>query len=259
MNFSETNTVREIVVSLPASTRLFEGLGIDYCCGGQRPLSEACERANVAVSEVLRSLAEIAAANPEGTERDWQRESLAALTNYIVEKHHVFTKNELPRLERLLNKVCGVHGQNHPELLRLRELFGGLQHELGTHLLKEEQVLFPYIERLEEAATSGHRVQPPFFGTVRNPVRMMMMEHERAGETLEQMRALTQGYTAPADACISYRTLYDALAAFAADLHQHIHLENNILFPRAEALERDSEPTWQGDFAPSTEHRCFGH
>jgi regulator of cell morphogenesis and NO signaling len=258
MNFNETDTVKEIVVNLPAATRLFEGLGIDYCCGAQRPLSEACAKAAVPVAEVLRSINRLAETPPAAPERDWQREPLAALINHIVEKHHVYTKDELPRLARLLNKVCDAHGQRHPELFRLRELFGGLQQELDTHLLKEEQVLFPYIERLEEAFAGGRAAAPPFFGTVRNPVRVMMTEHDTAGETLELMRAAASGYAVPADACASYRTLYAALAAFEADLHQHIHLENNILFPRAEAMEREAAPARQaaGEF---NEHRCFGH
>jgi regulator of cell morphogenesis and NO signaling len=258
MQITETSSVREIVVALPASTRLFEGLGIDYCCGGQRPLGEACAKAAVPVDEVLRSINRLAATPPAEPERDWQREPLAALISHIVEKHHVYTKDELPRLERLLNKVCDAHGQRHPELLGLREMFSGLQAELNTHLLKEEQVLFPYIERLEEAFAAQRAVAPPFFGTVRNPVRMMMNEHDTAGETLEMMRAAAGAYAVPADACPSYRTLYGALAAFEADLHQHIHLENNILFPRAEAMEREVAPARQaaGEF---NEHRCFGH
>jgi regulator of cell morphogenesis and NO signaling len=257
MQITETSTVREIVVTLPAATRLFEGLGIDYCCGGQRPLGEACAKAAVPVAQVLNSLSRLAAPAPDSPERDWQREPLAALINHIVEKHHVYTKDELPRLERLLNKVCEAHGERHGELFRLRELFGPLRQELDTHLLKEEQVLFPYIERLEEAFTNKQGVAPPFFGTVRNPVRMMMTEHDTAGETLELMRAAAGGYAVPADACPSYRTLYGALAAFEADLHQHIHLENNILFPRAEAMEAEVAPARQaGEF---NEHRCFGH
>lgn len=259
MNFNETNTIREIVVSIPASTRLFEGLGIDYCCGGQRPLMEACQKANIQVNEVLGSLEKLVQADPESQERDWQAESLTELTNYIVEKHHVFTKAELPRLEKLMAKVCTVHGQNHPELLRLRDLFDVLHQELGPHLLKEEQVLFPYIERMEEAFINQRGVQPPFFGTVKNPVRMMMMEHDSAGDVLAEMRHLTNGYQPPPDVCISYRTLYAALAAFEADLHQHIHLENNILFPRAEAMERALEPLWQSNAPDFNEHRCFGH
>ncbi|HYE72054.1 MAG TPA: iron-sulfur cluster repair di-iron protein [Blastocatellia bacterium] len=258
MNFNETNTVREIVVNIPASTRLFEGLGIDYCCGGQRPLIEACRKANIQVSEVLGSLEKLIQTNQDTQERNWQNEPLTVLTSYIVEKHHVFTKAELPRIEKLLAKVVTVHGQNHPELISLIELFDGLNQELGPHLLKEEQVLFPYIERMEEAFITKRGIQPPFFGTVKNPVRMMM-EHDSAGDVLAAMHDLTNGYQTPPDVCISYQTLYSALEAFEADLHQHIHLENNILFPRAEVMERAVEPIWQTNSSDSNGHQCFGH
>lgn len=260
MKFTETDTVREIAVALPAATRLFESLSIDYCCGGQRPLGEACGKANVTVAEVLRSLEELAAEqSAEADARDWQKESLTALVRHIVDTHHVYTKDELPRLEGLFEKVCNAHGERHPELFRLRELFAGLNYELSTHLLKEEQVLFPYIEHLEEAFNEQRRVMPPFFGTVKNPVRMMMMEHDTAGDTLAEMRQVSGNYAAQADACISFRTLYGALEAFELDLHQHIHLENNILFPRAEELERAAEPALQAAGDKFHEHRCFGH
>jgi regulator of cell morphogenesis and NO signaling len=138
----------------------------------------------------------------------------------------------------LLGKVCSVHGGNHPEVLRIRAAFDGLAQELTTHMMKEEMVLFPYIARMEESVTAHEPVLPPPFGSVQNPVAMMRHEHDNAGEALREMRRISSGYTPPPDACISYRTLYQALAEFEADLHQHIHLENNILFPRAIEMER---------------------
>jgi regulator of cell morphogenesis and NO signaling len=154
-----------------------------------------------------------------------------------VEKHHTFTRQELARLEALLVKVCGVHGQNHPELFRIQEQFQELNRDLEPHMLKEERVLFPYIIQMEEAAKNNRPNVVPPFGTVRNPVKVMMAEHDAAGDILREMRELSSDYTVPEDACISYQTLYGALAALEADLHQHIHLENNILFPRAAEME----------------------
>lgn len=260
MTINANNTVRELAVAMPGATRIFEEFGIDYCCGGSRSLTDACQAAQVSVEEVLSSL-EQAQSSAQANEQaiDWQTAPLTALASYIVDKHHVFTKQELTRLEQLLAKVYSVHGQNHPELLRLQALFQTLSQELTPHMLKEEQVLFPYINRLEEALSEKRAVPPPFFGTVRNPVRMMMLEHETAGEVLSEMRAASNNYTVPQDACISYQTLYEALAAFEEDLHQHIHLENNILFPRAQEVESAARPEWQNAAQEDQEHRCFGH
>ena len=145
---------------------------------------------------------------------------------------------ELARLGPLFDKVCSVHGKNHPELLDARASFSGLSQELTMHMMKEEKVLFPYIVRMEEAVIQQEPVLPPPFGSVQSPISMMEHEHESAGNALRAMRQASSGYTTPPDACVSYQTLYRALAEFEADLHQHIHLENNILFPRAIAMEQ---------------------
>ena len=228
-------TVREIAIQVPESTRLFEKLKIDYCCGGNRPLTEACGSAGVNIDNVIEMLGEVRQSKPDAN--GFSDLSLSALTTHIVSTHHVFTRDEMNRLEELALKVIGAHGANHPELLHIGELFQRLCDELRPHMLKEEQVLFPYIVAMEQAAT---RNQPrPFapFGTVKNPVRMMMMEHDKAGEILGELRDLTANYQVPPDGCISYQTLYQALEGFEKDLHQHIHLENNILFPKAVELE----------------------
>jgi regulator of cell morphogenesis and NO signaling len=146
-------------------------------------------------------------------------------------------RSESPRIEALAAKVVGVHGKNHPELIEVQKVFSALAAELSVHLMKEEQILFPYISRMEENVLAGEAAPPAMFGTVLNPVRMMMQEHDGAGDSLRSLRTVTKDYTVPADACISYRTLYQALQEYEADLHQHIHLENNILFPRAVAME----------------------
>ena len=232
-------TIRELALENPSATRVFEKLGIDYCCGGNRPLAEACRSVNLNASEVLASLEKAeqsARVVPE--EHDWQTELLADLIAHIQSTHHKFTREELARLGPLFDKVCSVHGKNHPELMEIRGIFEGLARELTAHLMKEEMVLFPYVVRMEEAAIEKGPIVPAPFGTVQNPVSMMEHEHDSAGNALRGMRAASKGYSAPADACVSYQTLYEALAAFESDLHQHIHLENNILFPRAVAMEK---------------------
>ncbi len=238
MSATMEKTLRELALEMPAATRIFEKLHLDYCCGGSQTLSQACDRAHLPVEQVLASLDEADrtghAALPD---RDWRGEPLSGLIAHIRNTHHRYTRDEIARLGPLFDKVCSVHGERHPELLNLRNIFGGLSQELTSHLMKEEMVLFPYVERMEESVLARQTVQPPPFGTVRNPVAMMLHEHDDAGQALRDLRSASDGYTAPADACISFQTLYRALAEFEEDLHQHIHLENNILFPRAVEME----------------------
>jgi len=238
MNVSGTKTVRELAVEIPNATRVFEKFGIDYCCGGKKSLDEACSAAKLPVDEVVKALE--ASAEPTAAEFALPSGSLAELIDHIVKTHHKFTREEIARLKALLEKVCSVHGKNHPELLAIRETFLGLAQELTLHLMKEENVLFPYIIRMEEAVVQNEPVLPAPFGTVQNPVRMMVQEHDGAGEALRGIRNASRDFSVPEDACISYQTLYQALPAFEADLHQHIHLENNILFPRAVEMEESA-------------------
>ena len=230
---SSEMTVREVAARVPESTRLFETLKIDYCCGGNRPLTEACVSAGVEVNNVMEQLSALGKSAPGDTAVDFQKLSLTELITHILETHHVFTKSEMNRIRVLTTKVIGAHGANHPELLTVGELFQRLCADLEPHMFKEEQVLFPYIVRTERAGT----VLPAPFGTVKNPIRMMMMEHDTAGDILRKLRAVTSDYRVPPDGCISYQTLYQALEEFEKDLHQHIHLENNVLFPKAVELE----------------------
>lgn len=234
-------TVGELAAENPAAPRIFEKLGIDYCCGGSRTLEEVCRAAGLAVEEVRDSLEmALEKARAAAPGRDWNAEPLADLIAHIQSTHHQYTRAAIARVLPLFDKVCGVHAEHHPELQQMRATFAGLAQELTLHLMKEELVLFPYVVRIEEAVTEKSAVPPAPFGTVRNPVAMMMNEHDSAGEALRVMRASSSGYTAPADACASFRALYQALAELEADLHQHIHLENNILFPRAIAMEQTS-------------------
>ena len=239
MSLSTTKTVRDLAVEFPGATRIFEKFGIDYCCGGNKSLEEACAASSLTADEVLDSL-KLAEETERATEKDrnWKEEPLADLIAHIKGTHHKYTREEIARLGRLFAKVCSVHGKNHPELEHVRAAFSGLAQELSTHMMKEEMVLFPYIVRMEEAVIEKEPVLPPPFGTVQNPVAMMMHEHDSAGDALRAMRQASAGYTPPGDACISFQTLYKALANFETDLHQHIHLENNILFPRAIEMEQ---------------------
>lgn len=227
-------SVRDLVLEKPAAARAFETLGIDYCCGGDQTLAQACSAAGRSVEEVSAAFQRLDVAP---SERDWRSASLTELAQHIVDKHHTFTQAEIVRIRGLIAKVVSVHGKNHPELDNLRLVFEELAAELTAHMAKEEEMLFPYIAEMEDAARFRRRPPSPMFGTVQNPVAAMIMEHEAAGQALDKMREITKSYTLPPDGCASYRALYQALPDFAADLHQHIHLENNILFLRSVELE----------------------
>lgn len=241
MALSATQTVRELATEVPNATRIFEKLGIDYCCGGGKSLEDACKQAKVPLQEVLQTLEQGSVpAAIAGNAQDFRQADLSGLVSHIVNTHHTYVKQEIPRLQKLLAKVVSVHGGNHPELLQAQHVFGGLAAELTSHMMKEEMVLFPYVTELEHTVRSGKRAPSAPFGTVNNPVHMMEMEHEAAGNALKELRSLTGDYTPPPDACFSYNTLFAAFRDFETDLHQHIHLENNILFPRAIAMEQEA-------------------
>jgi len=242
MNISPMTKVRDIALEFPQATRVLENLKIDYCCGGDRPLSDACATAGVEMENVMKLIEQAGKTLAEDGAFDPQRASLGQLIGYILDKHHVYTKEEMARLEPLAEKVLGAHGPNHPELGAIRDLLRELFTDLRQHMFKEEQILFPFVIQLEKAQTQNR--QPPFapFGTVNNPIRMMMMEHDTAGEILRKLRTLSADYQTPADGCVSYKTFYQALEAFEQDLHQHIHLENNLLFPKAIELEASLQP-----------------
>jgi|SRR6185437_1443887 len=239
MALSATQTIRQLATEIPNATRIFEKLGIDYCCGGAKTLEAACTQAKIPVEDVLQSLKQGAAPVVSGgAEPEIQQAGLSTMASHIVATHHAYVKQEIPRLEELLAKVVAVHGRNHPELAEAQQVFAGLAAELTTHMMKEEMVLFPYVTKLEQALQAGQRAPRAPFGPVSNPVQMMELEHESAGNALKQLRSLTGDYTPPADACFSYRTLFTALQEFETDMHRHVHLENNILFPRAIELEQ---------------------
>jgi regulator of cell morphogenesis and NO signaling len=236
MTFSNATKVKEIVLSNPGARRILEDAGVDYCCGGGKSLQEACLHADVPTKEILDRLRRNSEhVNP--VEANWTSASLSDLTRHIREKHHRYVREAISRIRPLLQKVNAKHGENHPEILVIENLFLQVGQEMIMHMQKEEQILFPYIDALECSVNGNGTLEPPFFQTVRNPIHSMMKEHDAAGDLVKQIRKASLGYAPPADACTSYRALYQELSEFEADLHQHVHLENNILFPRAVEME----------------------
>jgi regulator of cell morphogenesis and NO signaling len=230
-----TQTVRAIALENPASIRVFEEFGIDYCCGGHKPLGEACVAMNIAVDEVIEALQRAAA--PVNGDDDWTRKPLGELAVHIVYTHHSYVRKELRRLEELAQKVVRRHGDTQAELPTIQSKVAQLGEELLQHCSKEEVVLFPYITKLERANMEGTARPHGCFGSVSSPIEMMTREHDAAETLIGEIRELSGGFTTPVGACPTYRAFYTGLHEFVQDLHQHIHLENNILFPRAITME----------------------
>jgi regulator of cell morphogenesis and NO signaling len=250
MSINAETTVREIAIAQPASIRVFERFGIDYCCGGRKPLIQACDELQLSVEQVLEKLEEVSG-TPAGDETAWQSAPLSRLIQHIVRKHHTLVRQESPRLRALADKVRSRHGAAHPELLEIESLFGEVATELSTHMLKEEQILFPYIARMEHTYAAGMAAERPLFVTVENPIRTMVQEHENAGALLASIRRLSNDFQPSTGACPSYIGLYHGLEEFERDLHVHVHLENNILFPRAQGLERETNVSSSGRAQPA--------
>jgi len=230
----DSATVGDIVATDFRTAAIFEGFGIDFCCGGRRSLVDACSQANVDAEAVVDALRALAPAAGDDDAACW---AVDRLIDHIVDTHHAYVRDALPRIGRHLEKLASAHGDRHPELAIVVRTFGELGAGLTQHMSKEEQILFPYVRDLAQQArrACGGAISP--FGTVQNPIRMMEREHRDAAEGLETIRELTNGYTAPADGCRTYSVTMQELAEFERDLHRHVHLENNVLFPRAIELE----------------------
>lgn len=237
MKVHEEERVGEIAARFPAAISVFERYGVDYCCGGRRTLREAAEGKQLAPATLLDALeAHLQRLDP-GEPIAPEQQSLRALIDHLVNKHHVFTRDAIERVERTLRKVMAAHGAQHPELAAIERVATALCAELGPHLQREEQVLFPWIAAAERARDHAEPLPAARFGTVRNPVRMMDHEHDSAGEMLAQLKELTHEYAVPSWACPTAAALYRTLGELDRDLRTHIHLERNVLFPRAVALE----------------------
>ena len=216
---------------------VFERFELDYCCGGHQTLLEACAKRGVDPDAVRAALETLGpATEADKLPAEWQ--DLDQLTRYIVDHHHTYVTSSIPSINNSLNRIAEKHGERHPELLQLRATFRALGEELLVHLLKEENLLFPAIDEMARRQR-GIENGAPMFATVLHPVRVMEDDHQEAGELIERVRTLTGGhYTPPDDACTTYTACFAELARFEQDLHRHIHLENNVLFPRALELER---------------------
>ena len=227
------STVGQWVAQHPNASRVFETFRIDYCCGGGKPLSAACAARKVEPQHVLAQLEAAASSTlADGVER-WVDASLVELCDHIEQTHHAYLKAELPRLEQMIAKVVAAHGAGHPEMIEVQQAFAALIAELAPHMFKEEHILFPAIRRLEALDTP-----PAFpFGSVANPIRMMEHEHDNAGDELGLIRRVTKDYAVPEGACNTYRAMLDGLRRLELDMHQHVHKENHILFPKAIELE----------------------
>ena len=236
MDFNSETKMKDIALANPAARQVLENAGLDYCCGGGKSLHEACLHANVSQEEILNRLRENAKhTRPE--DLNWMAAPLCEVTRHIREKHHRYVREAIPRTRALSDRVSAKHGENHAELVDIGKLFAEVGRDMIMHMQKEEQILFPYIDALERAVNAHGSVEPPFFQTVKNPIHAMMQEHDAAGDLVRRIRVLSSEYTPPEDACTSFKTLYEALREFEADLHQHVHLENNVLFPRTVELE----------------------
>ena len=231
------DTLRSIALDKPATIRVFERFHLDYCCGGNRPLAEACAERGIAMEDVVAALAE--ATESETTEKDFTQATLTALIQHIVHTHHAYVRSELPQLKSMAERVAAKHGSTHPETTSTQNNLAQLADELFSHLNKEERILFPYIEGLERSHHQDAAPPGACFGSVEGPIQVMINEHEGAAALLEEMRAATKGFVPWPEACPTTVGLYHGLDAFERDLHRHVHLENNLLFPRAIALERE--------------------
>lgn len=236
MTATPDTTLRDIVATDFRTAAVFERFGLDFCCNGGRTVGQACRDAGADEQAVLRELDSVLNTPAGDAPRfaDWDER---ALVDYIVNTHHGYVRSALPPLLQHTRKIADVHGERHSELLHIARLFARVADEMTDHMMKEEQILFPFIVALARARSEGRPAPRPPFGTVGNPIRMMEHEHRFVGDALAEMRVLTANYQVPDDACTTYRLCFQELAAFEADLHAHVHLENNILFPKALELE----------------------
>ena len=225
-----TKTLAELVTDNIRSAIVFEEFDLDFCCRGSRTLKEACTEKNIEVEKVLDQLNNLSAAsNGHNQMNDW---SLDFLVDYIMNNHHQYVRRMIPIISLHADKVASVHGKNHPETIKIADLFLAVREELENHMMKEERILFPQIKQMVLNQNENGKFFPAPFGTIQNPIRMMEYEHTNAGDALYQIRELSNSYSHPEDACNTFKALYSELKEFEEDLHKHIHLENNILFPK---------------------------
>ncbi|MFT3904630.1 MAG: iron-sulfur cluster repair di-iron protein [Niabella sp.] len=235
-------TIGEIVAKDFRTAAIFTSNKMDFCCGGHKTVKEVCEKKNVDEAALIANLEAVLRTKPEN-QIDFLSWPLDLLSDYIVKTHHRYVTEKIPVIQQYLTKLCRVHGERHPELLEVNQLFSECAEALTAHLQKEENILFPFIAEMVEAKIQGGKPENPHFGTVDNPINMMVHEHEAEGERLIKIATLTNEYNPPVDACNTYRVAFAMLKDFEQNLHVHVHLENNILFPKAIEMEKSfSEP-----------------
>jgi regulator of cell morphogenesis and NO signaling len=236
MNILESKTVADLVTENIQTAHIFKKYGIDFCCGGGINLKMAAEKAEIKYVDLEKEL--LGVENTTGRTNNYNNWNLDFLTDHIVNFHHASVQESIPMIYQYALRVVRVYGSNYPELLQVQRLFSEISRELRAHLKKEEEILFPFIKNMVKVQMEGSDFSPPDFGTVDNPIKMMETEHEEAGGILRQISALTNNYTPPQGACNTFKAFYAKLEEFEQDLHQHVHLENNILFPKALKLEQ---------------------
>jgi len=227
--------IGEIVSNDFRTAAIFKQNNIDFCCKGGRTIEDACADKNTNPEKIYSAIE--ALPNKEGGTIDFHGFPLDLLVDYVEKKHHRYAEEKIPILKTFLDKLVRVHSNRHPELIQIRDLFSASAEDLGNHFKKEEMVLFPFIRQMVKTQLTNDKLSNPYFGTVQNPINMMQEEHITEGERFEKIAELTSGYLPPADACHTYRVTYAMLEEFENDLHTHIHIENNILFPKAMQLE----------------------
>ncbi|WP_288955681.1 iron-sulfur cluster repair di-iron protein [uncultured Polaribacter sp.] len=235
MNITEENTIAEVVTYNIKTADVFKKHGIDFCCGGGISIKKACEKHNVSYEKIEEELSLIN--NPASKAYNYDSWKLDFLVDHIENIHHTYVAENTPLVLQYAAKVAKVHGHHYAEVIEINKLFMAVAQELASHMKKEELILFPFIKQLVKADREGLKANVPHFGTVNNPIAMMEDEHENAGDILKEIKKLSNNYTPPEGACNTFRALYAKLEEFENDLHQHIHLENNILFPKAISLE----------------------
>ncbi len=229
--------IGEFVANDFRTAAVFSNYGIDFCCKGHRTLEDVCNKNGIDTYELLNKLDAVLESKSNST-IDYKSWPIDLLAEYIEKTHHRYVTEKIPVLRQFLDKLCKVHGGNHPELFKINELFIGCASELSAHMKKEELILFPFIKKMVKASLNGQAIEAPHFGTVGNPIAMMMEEHENEGERFRKIALITNNYTPPSDACNTYKVTFAMLDEFEKDLHLHIHLENNILFPEAAKIEQ---------------------
>ena len=240
-DFSEVRLSDKVRTS-PSSARILEKYHLDFCCKGKRSLEKACAEQQLSISKVTEDLENIFTKNNNSTV-DFEKMSLTQLADYIVQTHHAYVKNEMPQIYAYLHKISSKHGERHPELYKIFQTFSAVKEEMEGHMKKEELILFPRIKELQKLVNNENANLQLNITYLQSPITVMEQEHDHAGSLLNDIRILSNDYTPPQDACTTYRLSFAALKAFELDLHQHVHLENNILFPKAINMFRELQTT----------------